>query len=225
MTGGLPGVGLANEYGTLGAAGVMLRIDPGVEPSMAKAPTLAEWELELLRTVERVVRMGRVREVHRAEIVLDAGRVALDPGALVVHCAASGLHHPPLVQIWGPELIRLQTIRAGFPCFAAALAGYVEATRDDDRERNRLCPPNVYGNSLAEWVLMQVRSSRAAAAFGAESDIVAWTNTCALNPARVEPKDRDNPRLRAASARVSANSHSGLTRMAELAEQALGGAT
>ena len=30
--------------------------------------------------------------------------------------------------------------RAGFPCFNAALAGYVEATRDDDRERNRLCP-------------------------------------------------------------------------------------
>jgi len=45
------------------------------------------------------------------------------------------------VPIWGSEAITLQPIRAGFPCFGAALAGYVEATRDDDHEKNRLCPP------------------------------------------------------------------------------------
>ena len=42
-------------------AGVMLRIDRSVTPTMAKSPTLAEWELELLRTVEDVVRRGHVR--------------------------------------------------------------------------------------------------------------------------------------------------------------------
>ena len=84
------------------------------------------------------------------EIVLDHGRVALPHGGLVVHCAASGLANPPMVPIWSPERIRLPTIRAGFPCFNAALAGFVEATPDDDRERNRLCPPNLYGVRLAE---------------------------------------------------------------------------
>ena len=67
-----------------------------------------------------------------------------------MHCAASGLQYPPLVPVWGPDKIRLQTIRAGFPCFCAALAGYVEATRDDDRERNRLCPPNTLPDNPAE---------------------------------------------------------------------------
>ena len=93
-----------------------------------------------------------------------------------------------MVPIWGPDTIRLQTIRVGFPCFCAALAGYVEATRDDDTERNRLCPPNLYGNSAAEWALMQARGTVAAATFGAEPDIAAWANAVALNPARVEPR-------------------------------------
>src|SRR5262245_986951 len=122
----------------LEAAGVMLRIDPNVTPTMAKTPTLGTWELDLLRTVEHVIRLGHIKHVTRREIVFDQGHVALPPDSLVVHCAASGLQYPPLVPLWQSDKIRLQTIRIGFPCFNAALAGYVEATRDDDRERNRL---------------------------------------------------------------------------------------
>ena len=107
----------------------------------------------------------------RREIVLDDGSVPLAPGSLIVHCAASGLQYPPLVPLWGPDQIRLQTIRAGFPCFSAALAGYVEATRDDDRERNRLCPPNTLPDSPASWARMQVRGTIAARTYGAEPDI------------------------------------------------------
>ena len=39
-------------------AGIMLRIDRSVTPTMAKAPTLGMWELEQLRTIENVVRRG-----------------------------------------------------------------------------------------------------------------------------------------------------------------------
>jgi hypothetical protein len=50
----------------LEAAGVMLRIDTGVVPTMAKTPTLGTWELDLLRTIEHVVRRGHVKRVtHR----------------------------------------------------------------------------------------------------------------------------------------------------------------
>lgn len=198
------------------AAGIMLRIDPDVVPTMAKTPTLAEWELELLREVENVVRMGHVQRVSRTEIVLDEGVVPLSPHALVVHCAASGLRYPPMVPIWGEDKIRLQTIRTGFPCFCAALAGYVEATRDDDRERNRLCPPNIYGNSLAEWARMQVRGAQAAATFGAETDIAEWADSSVLNPARMDPEQRHEPAVQAAAARLADHADRGLARMAEL---------
>jgi hypothetical protein len=201
----------------LEAAGVMLRIDRAVIPTMAKTPTLAAWELDLLRTIENVVRLGHIQRVTGREIVLDDGSVPMAPGSLVVHCAASGLQYPPLVPIWGPDKIWLQTIRVGFPCFCAALAGYVEATRDDDGERNRLCPPNTLPDSPASWARMQVRGTIAARTYGAEPDIAAWANSCALNPARIEPAQRDDADVQAAAARLAAHAERGLNRMAELA--------
>jgi hypothetical protein len=205
----------------LEAAGVMLRIDPDVIPTMAKTPTLAGWELNLLRTIENVVRLGHIRYVTRREIVLDEGAVAIAAGSIVVHCAASGLQYPPLVPIWGPDKIRIQPIRAGFPCFGAALAGYVEATRDEDRERNRLCPANILPDTPASWARMQVRGTIAARTYGAEPDIAAWANNCALNPARIDAARRDDPAVLTAAARVSKYAGQGLARMAELAHEPL----
>jgi hypothetical protein len=205
----------------LEAADVMLRIDNNVTPTMAKTPTLGVWELDLLRTIEHVVRLGRINHVTSREIVLENGSVPLAPDSLVVHCAASGLQYPPLAPIWGQDKIRLQTIRAGFPCFNAALAGYVEATRDDDSERNRLCPPNTLPDNPANWAQMQVRGTLAARTYGAEPDIAAWANHCALNPARIEPSQRDEPAVRAAASRLADNAEQGLARMSQLAHEPL----
>ena len=63
---------------------------------------------------------------------------------------------------------------------------------------------------------MQVRGTLATRAFGAEPDIAAWMNDCALNPARVRPSQRDDPAVQAASARLSGVAERGLSRMAEL---------
>jgi hypothetical protein len=199
----------------------MLRIDTDTVPTMAKTPTLGAWELDLLRSIENVIRLGHIKNVTAGEMILDHGVVPLSPGSLIVHCAASGLQYPPLVPLWGPDKIRLQTIRVGFPCFCAALAGFVEATRDDDRERNRVCPPNTLPNNPADWAQMQVRGTLAARAYGAEPDVAAWADGCALNPARVEPSQRDKPEVRAAATRLAEVAKNGLTRMADLAGEPL----
>ena len=166
-------------------AGAMLRIDRSVTPTMAKTPTLAEWELELLRTVEDVVRLGRIRSVSRGRLDLDDGSVRVADDAVVVHCAADGLKNPSIVPVWRPSDITIQPIRAGFPCFGAALVGYVEATRHDDAEKNRVCSPSQYGNSLEQWASMNLLGTRNAQAFSAEPDIKEWADGVALNPARV----------------------------------------
>ncbi|WP_341925671.1 NAD(P)-binding protein [Nocardioides psychrotolerans] len=197
-------------------AGIMLRIDRSTTPSMAKAPTLGAWELDLLRTVEDVVRRGHVRSVRRGRLELADGSVAIAEDALVVNCAADGLKNPTRLPIWSPEAITLQPIRAGFPCFGAALAGYVEATRDDDTEKNRLCPPSSYGNSLVDWARMNVLGMRASAAFGAEPDIKAWSNAVALNPARVAPDHPGSATLDDARAALAEHTGPGLARLARL---------
>ncbi|MCH1866521.1 NAD(P)-binding protein [Nocardioides sp. CFH 31398] len=197
-------------------AGIMMRLDPAVTPTMAKAPTLGRWELERLRQVEDVVRLGHVVSAGRGRLELRDGSVATAPDALVVNCAADGLRNRRLVPIWGEEAITLQPIRAGFPCFAAGLAGYVEATRDDDATKNRLCPPSSFGNSLTDWAAMQVRGFRASASFNAEPDIKAWADRVAINPSRVPPGHPGSPELDAALEQVATHVGPGLERLARL---------
>ena len=85
-------------------AGIMLRIDRTVMPTMAKAPTLAMWELEKLRSLENVVRRGHIETVDRGKLTFADGSVAVADDAVVVHCAADGLKYPPRVPVWRPEV-------------------------------------------------------------------------------------------------------------------------
>ena len=150
-------------------AGIMLRIDRSRTPTMAKAPTLGQWELDLLRSIENVVRLGHVRSVARGRIELEEGSVSVADDALVVNCAADGLKNRPVLPIWQPDAITLQPVRAGFPCFGAAITGYVEATRSDDDIKNALCRPSSYGNSLRDWARMNVLGLRNSSVFGSEA--------------------------------------------------------
>jgi len=197
-------------------AGIMLRIDRTVMPTMAKAPTLATWELEQLRTLHNVVRRGHIETVDRGKLTFADGSVTVADDAVVVHCAADGLKYPPLVPVWQPGTITLQAIRAGFPCFGAALVGYVEATRHDDGEKNRLCPPTPYGNSMADWARMNVLGTRASMSFSAEPDIKEWSSRVALNPARIPPGHPGSAALDDALERLAAHTRPGVDNLAAL---------
>jgi hypothetical protein len=221
MTAAAEAQSLDDLFLRLECAAIMQRIDTNSAPTMARAPTLGLWELNLLRTIDHVVRLGHVKCVSEREIILDQGSLPLPANSLVVHCAASGLRDTAPVPLWQPDVIRLQTIRAGFPCFAAALAGFVEATRDDDRERNRLCPPNTFSNTPVTWARMQLRGIRAARQYGAEPDIAAWADDCALNPARIPSHLRGTPAVQEAASQLAAVADQGLARLATLIEQPL----
>ncbi len=201
-------------------AGIMLRIDPTVTPTMAKTPTLALWELELARTIDDVIRRGHLRAVAPGRLVFDDGDVRIPADALVVHCAAEGLKYPGLRPIWTADAITPQPVRVGFPCFGAALAGYVEATRDDDAEKNRVCLPSPYANTTADWASMQVIGGDASLAMSKESDMRAWSNLTTLNPARVPPERVEDPAVLAAMARLKEHIGAGRARLAEFAGRA-----
>ncbi|MER6937984.1 pyridine nucleotide-disulfide oxidoreductase [Nocardioides sp. NPDC127514] len=197
-------------------AGIMLRIDRTVMPTMAKAPTLATWELEQLRTLENVVRRGHIQHVDRGSLTFADGSLAVADDALVVHCAADGLKYPPLLPVWRPEAITLQPIRAGFPCFGAAVTGYVEATRDADTEKNRLCPPSPFPDTMATWAMMNVLGTQAAMSFSSEPDIKAWSDGVALNPARVPPGYPASAALDDARERLAKHTKPALAQLAQL---------
>jgi hypothetical protein len=197
------------------AAGVMLRIDPRVTPSMAKTPTLAQWELDRLRAIENVVRLGHVRHVEPGRVVCADGEAAIDRDAVVVHCAASGLKYPPLVPVWGSEAITLQCVATG-PIFGAALAGYVEATREDDADKNRLCPPHPLPNTPADWPRSIVHGARGSQALAKEPDVKRWSHATSLYRSRIPAERAGDPDVTDAIDRVNAIAGVGMARLAEL---------
>ena len=121
-----------------------------------------------------------VERLRQAERVLRQHRQLQRPHRLIDHFVQPGR----LEQLLPARQERREVVAR---LAERALAGYVEATRHDDAEKNRLCPPSRFGNSLVQWADMNVRGTRASMALGAEPDIAAWANTVAVNPARIPP--------------------------------------
>ncbi len=128
-------------FAQLESDGVFLRVDTAIAPTMCHGAIVSEAERGLLRQIEDVVRLGRVRRIERDRIVLDEGTVPTDENTVHVHCAARGLAKPPLRPIFATGRVTVQPCFWGFASFQFALLGVVEATVESDQAKNRLCPP------------------------------------------------------------------------------------
>ena len=113
-----------------------------------------------MRQIDDVVRLGRVQRIEADRIVLERGETRTGPDVLHVDCTALGLNNAPATPIFQPGRIVLQQVRHLSPCFNAALIGFIEAHRDDDADKNRLCPPNPYASSIEDWPRMISRTWR-----------------------------------------------------------------
>jgi hypothetical protein len=189
-------------FARLEAQGIFLRIDPGVAPTMFHGALISEAELELLRRMADVVRLGHVRRIERDQIVLDQGRVPTDEGTLHVHCAARGLARPPLRPIFEAGRVTVQPLFWGFACYQFAMLGVVEATVASDEEKNRLCPPIAYWDANTDYLsafLAVLVNERARAAHPA---VANWARETRLNPFGAIAHYRDDPSVMAARERI-----------------------
>jgi hypothetical protein len=204
----------------LEASAQLLRVDRSVRPTMYKAATIGEWEIALLRRIENVVRLGHVRRIERDQIVLEQGSVPTTPGSLHVHCAAEGLRRPPSLPIFAADRITLQPVRSGLVPFNAALVAFVEAHRNDDAEKNRLCPPNPYPDAPLDWargLLIQMAAERA---WSKQADITDWLERSRLNATRGLRDHFGEPRAQEAAKRFAENIRTGIAKLTELVAQA-----
>jgi Pyridine nucleotide-disulphide oxidoreductase len=198
------------------------RVDQSVRPTMFKGATISEWELEQLRRIEDVVRLGHVRRIERDQIVLEQGAIPTTPDQLHVHCAADGLRRPPALPIFAPGRITLQPVRSGLVPFNAALVAFVEAHRKDDADKNRLCPPNPFTDVALDWARTTLIQLQADRLWSREADITAWLNRSRLN-ASSGLRDRfGDPRVQQAMQRFVASVRPGVTRLTELIARAAG---
>jgi hypothetical protein len=126
-------------------------------------------------------------------------------GVLHVDCTALGLRDVPATPIFQPDRIVLQQVRQLSPSFNAALVGFVEAHRDDDAGKNRLCPSNPYPISTADWPRMVSSTWRAERRWLSEPDVSRWVAESRLNLLRALPDRLAEPEVQTAVARYLAH--------------------
>ncbi len=177
----------------LEASARLVRIDPSLPALMYRGTMLSAGELAALRQIEDVVRLGRVLRIGADRIVLERGEIATSSSVLHVDCTALGLRDAPAIPIFAPGRIVLQQVRHLAPCFNAALIGFVEARRDQDADKNRLCPPNPYPSSVHDWPRMISRTWRTEARWLGEPDLSAWVANSRLNLLRALPDHAAEP--------------------------------
>lgn len=189
---------LDDLFERLEASGRMLRIDPSARATMYRGTMLSDGELEAARRIEDVVRLGRVQRIEADRIVLEHGEVATGPEVLHVDCTALGLRNAPATPIFEPDRIVVQQVRHNSPTFNAALIGWIEAHRDDDAEKNRLCPPNPYASSVEDWPRMMSRTWRTEQLWLSEPDLAEWLAGNRLNLLRGLPERAAEPTVQEA---------------------------
>jgi hypothetical protein len=131
---------------------VMLRIYPDHTPQMFHYATISKGEIEVLRQIKNVIRMGRVLSIDSAGINMEQGGVAMDSDTLYIDCTASAVELRRPVPIFQGDLIIPQLVRAPQPAFSAALVAFVEANYEDDAAKNKLCSTVPFPHQIKDYI-------------------------------------------------------------------------
>ena len=186
----------------LEGAGALLRIDPAIRPTMYRCATVTRAELDQLRRITVVVRMGHLVRIDDDKVVLEGGTVAMDGAALYVDCTADGAEKRPATPIFDAGRITLQSVRGCQQVFSAALAAHVEASYPDDSVKNELCVPLPHPDTDLDWLRITLAYYRNQLRWLDDLDLTAWLSAARLDlfgnimghllaPASAKPRVRD----------------------------------
>ncbi|ORB29346.1 NAD(P)-binding protein [Mycolicibacterium parafortuitum] len=174
---------LDDLFDRLEAAEVLFRLDPSVRPTMYHCAIVSARELEQLRRVGDVVRLGRIE--HAGHDHVRVGGATLPAGAsLYVDCTTQGLPRPPSVPVFDGDRITLQSVRSCQQVFSSAFIAHVEAAYPDDATRNALCVPITHPDAPVDWLRHMREDNVATMRWLRDPDLSAWLDTARLNAAR-----------------------------------------
>jgi len=160
---------------------VILRLDPSIQPSMLKGATVSLGELDQLRRINGVVRLGHVTRIDSQRITFEGGSVPTSPDHLHLHCASAGLSDNPPKPIFTDDTILLQPITRVSLSLSAGLIGLVEASGRSTTEKNHLCPPNMWFDTPFDWIRHLLTGMKTELKWREAPDLLAWVESSRLN--------------------------------------------
>jgi hypothetical protein len=186
-------------FDRLERSGRLMRLDPAVRPTMYRCATVTRAELEQLRGIKDVVRLGHVQSIEANAIVLDRGTVSAGASTLYIDCTADGLERRPPAPVFASDRITLQTVRGCQQVFSAAFIGHVEASYGDDAIKSELCEPVPHPDVDLDWVGMTVAFNRNLLRWLDDPELIRW-----LDGSRLDMLGHLRPRIPSDPAAVDA---------------------
>ena len=119
---------------------------------MFHGATVSQMELEELRRIKNVVRMGRVQRIEKDRIVLEQGTIPTSLEHIHVDCSASAITKLDTKPIFQGNLITPQTVKSYQPVFSAAFIAHVDAVYEDEKKKNELCMVVPIPNHDTDWI-------------------------------------------------------------------------
>jgi hypothetical protein len=180
----------------LEAAGEWMRIDPRVRPTVYHGAILSRAELDQLRRIQGIVRLGHVKSIAVDQIHLEQGSIPMPPGTLVVDCSAAGIPSVETVPVWEGNRITPQWLRSFGTVFSAAFTAHVEATFDDDAEKNALCTPMSPPTLATDWLRMLEVGMKNGQRWARNPQLQQWLAASRLNSmfhsaGRIQPDETE----------------------------------
>ncbi len=213
------------------AAGTWMRLDPNVWPTMFHGATVTRLELEHLRGIKNMVRLGRVQHIDAHRLQLERGELPVHPETLYVDCTARALDHAAHAaaaqSVFEDGLVRLHMIRTYQPTFSAALIGHIEATLDDDAAKRQLCQPTHMTDTVEDYLQVMAVNMRNQAAWSALPALRNWIRTCRLDGygETIAKVAKDDAPRREVLARLAAATGPALENLQRLTATAVGEAS
>ena len=189
----------------LEAEDVLVRIDLDVVPETFRGATISTLEIEALRSIERVVRRGKILGIGPDRITFDDGEIGTEPHRVYVDCTAAGVRPTTPRPVFESDKITIQYVTIGIVPWSAASIGAVEASRDDEADKNRLCPPLTFSGDISDVLELSYAGMTGLVERAADPDMAAWTGRCRLDPARAALEHMDDPQVADALASLGAN--------------------
>lgn len=183
-------------------AGAFVRLDPAVEPTAFRGATVSRREIDLLRTIEHVVRARRVRRIGPRTVTTDTGDIPSGLREVYVDCTAAGVRSTVPRPIYEPGRITIQYIAVGLLPWSAATLAFMEAAGAPDEKKNRLCPPLVFSGAADDLPTLAYAAMRGLVARARDEEVGPWQAASRLNPARAAVDHVDDPDVAASVALV-----------------------
>ncbi|MFK7937271.1 MAG: NAD(P)/FAD-dependent oxidoreductase, partial [Saprospiraceae bacterium] len=172
---------IENMFDRLEESGVLVRIDQNVRPQMFHGATVSQAELTELRKIKNVVRLGRVKSIETDKITLDRGEIPTTTNTVHVDCSASAISNLETKPIFNGDVITPQTVRSYQPVFSASFIAHIEATRDTEEEKNRLCGVVPLPNHDTDWIRMLAAMMMNQYNWGQDKELRKWLNNNRLD--------------------------------------------